>query len=82
MTCPLAKKNAFLAAINNPVNFPRSKTVKDHELGMKNKYRNTRQIVSKFLKYCIVASTNPSCTEIHAGFFILLKKGIFDPYVL
>ena len=24
-------------AINNPVNFPRSKTVKDHELGMKNK---------------------------------------------
>ena len=33
--CPLAKKNAFLAAINNPVNFPRSKTVKDHELGMK-----------------------------------------------
>ena len=27
------QKNAFLATINNPVNFPRSKTVKDHELG-------------------------------------------------
>ena len=32
--------------------------------------------------YCKVASSNTSHLEAHAGFFRLLKKGIFDPYVL
>ena len=34
------------------------------------------------IKYCKVASSNTSCLEAHAGFFRLLKKGIFNPYVL
>ena len=34
------------------------------------------------LEYCKVASSNTSCLEEHAGFFRLLMKGIFDPYVL
>ena len=29
----------------------------------------------------IVASSNTSCLDAHAGFFRLLMKGIFDPYV-
>ena len=33
-------------------------------------------------KYRKVASSNTSCLEAHAGFFRLLMKGIFDPYVL
>ena len=32
--------------------------------------------------YCKVASFNTSRLEAHAGFFRLLMKGIFDPYVL
>ena len=32
--------------------------------------------------YRRVASSNSSCLEAHAGFFRLLMKGIFDPYVL
>ena len=32
--------------------------------------------------YRKVASSNTSCLEAHAGFFRLLMKGIFDPYVL
>ena len=32
--------------------------------------------------YRNVASSNTSCLEAHAGFFRLLMKGIFDPYVL
>ena len=32
--------------------------------------------------YRIITSSNTSCLEAHAGFFILLMKGIFDPYVL
>ena len=32
--------------------------------------------------YRKVASSNTSCLEGHAGFFKLLMKGIFDPYVL
>ena len=30
----------------------------------------------------IVGSSNTSCLEAYAGFFKLLMKGIFDPYVL
>ena len=33
-------------------------------------------------QYRKVASPNTSRLEAHAGFFILLMKGIFDPYVL
>ena len=33
-------------------------------------------------KYRKVASSNTSRLEAHAGFFRLLMKGIFDPYVL
>ena len=33
-------------------------------------------------EYCKVASSNTSHLEAHAGFFRLLMKGIFDPYVL
>ena len=33
-------------------------------------------------KYRNVASSNTSLLEAHAGFFRLLMKGIFDPYVL
>ena len=33
-------------------------------------------------KYRKVASSNMSRLEAHAGFFRLLMKGIFDPYVL
>ena len=32
--------------------------------------------------YRKVASSCPSCLEAHAGFFRLLMKGIFGPYVL
>ena len=32
--------------------------------------------------YRKVASSNTSCLEAHVGFFRLLMKGIFDPYVL
>ena len=35
-----------------------------------------------YLSYRKVASSNTSCLEAHAGFFRLLVKGIFDPYVL
>ena len=38
-----------------------------------------RSILSR---YCKVASSNTSRYEAHAGFFRLLMKGIFDPYVL
>ena len=34
-----------------------------------------------FFVYRKVASSNMSCLEAHAGFFRLLMKGIFDPYV-
>ena len=34
------------------------------------------------IEYRIVESSNSSCLEAHAGFFRLLMKGIFDPYVL
>ena len=34
------------------------------------------------LAYRKVESSNTSCLEAHAGFFKLLMKGIFDPYVL
>ena len=34
------------------------------------------------LEYRKVASSNTSHLEGHAGFFRLLMKGIFDPYVL
>ena len=37
--------------------------------------------VKKF-HYRKVRSSNTSCLEAHAGFFRLLMKGIFDPYVL
>ena len=37
---------------------------------------------SSFFIYCKVTSSNTSCLEAHAGFFRLLMKGIFDPYVL
>ena len=32
--------------------------------------------------YCKVVSSNSSRLEAHEGFFRLLMKGIFDPYVL
>ena len=31
--------------------------------------------------YCKVASSNKSCLEAHAGFYRLLMKGIFNPYI-
>ena len=34
------------------------------------------------LKYCKMASSNTSRLEAHVGFFRLLMKGIFGPYVL
>ena len=33
------------------------------------------------VNYHKVASSNMSCLEAHAGFFRLLMKGIFDPFV-
>ena len=33
-------------------------------------------------EYRKVTSSNTSCLEAYAGFFRLLMKGIFDPYVL
>ena len=42
-------------------------------------------IVQKYENNCAyrkVASSNTSCLEALAGFFRLLMKGIFDPYVL
>ena len=40
------------------------------------------KIVKLFLEYHKVLSSNTSCLEAHAGFFRLLMKGIFNPYVL
>ena len=34
------------------------------------------------IKYPKVTSSNTSRLEAHAGFFRLLMKGIFDPYLL
>ena len=39
-------------------------------------------LVAIFFNYRKVASSNTSRLEAHAGFFRLLMKGIFDPYVL
>ena len=36
----------------------------------------------KFFKYHKIASSNTSRLEAHVGFFRLLMKGIFGPYVL
>ena len=36
----------------------------------------------KIFRYCKVASSNTSRLEAHAGFFRLLMKGIFDPYIM
>ena len=36
----------------------------------------------KKIAYCKVASSNTSCLMAHAGFFRLLIKGIFYPYLL
>ena len=41
-----------------------------------------RQVLVVCYTHCKVASSNTSCLEAHAGFFRLLMKGIFDPYVL
>ena len=38
-------------------------------------------MVDKLIIYRKVASSNTSRLEAHAGFFGLLMKGIFDPYV-
>ena len=45
---------------------------------------NLKQKKPNLLKeaYRKVASSNTSHLEAHAGFFRLLMKGIFDPYVL
>ena len=40
------------------------------------------KIYSDIPNYRKVASSNKSRLEAHAGFFTLLMKGIFDPYVL
>ena len=37
---------------------------------------------SHLTRYRKVASSNTSCLEAHAGFFRLIMKGIFNPYVL
>ena len=37
---------------------------------------------AKIVKYRKVASSNMSRLEAHVGFFRLLMKGIFEPYVL
>ena len=38
--------------------------------------------LSHMITYCKVVNYNMSCLKAHAGFFILLRKEIFDPYVL
>ena len=38
--------------------------------------------MESLVHYRKVASSNTSCLEAHAGFFRLLMKGIFGPYVL
>ena len=43
------------------------------------KYQNYQQKLGTYRK---VASSNKSRLEANAGFFRLLMKGIFDPYVL
>ena len=35
-----------------------------------------------YVEYCKVTTSNTSHLEAHAGFFRLLMKGFFDPYVL
>ena len=43
---------------------------------------NILQVVEfHVLTYCKVLNSNTSRLEAHAGFFRLLMKGIFDPYV-
>ena len=53
---------------------PESRVLCFHEKDMKPK-------VKERLVYCKVASSNTSGLEAHAGFFRLLLRGIFDPYV-
>ena len=38
--------------------------------------------IEKVLEYCKIASSNTSRLEAHVGFFRLLMKEIFGPYVL
>ena len=46
------------------------------------KFKDARKIAHTVAAYCKVTSSNTSRIEAHAGFFRLLLKGIFDPYVL
>ena len=43
---------------------------------------NNQPIRESTSTYRKIASSNTSCLEAHAGFFRLLRKGIFVPYVL
>ena len=40
-----------------------------------------KKLINSYI-YCRVASSNTIRLEAHAGFFRLLMKGIYDPYVL
>ena len=44
--------------------------------------RNTLGVQGIILIYRKITSSNTSHLEAHSGFFRLLMKGIFDPYVL
>ena len=63
--------------------------LKTTSLGMRTFFPNPKRfaIIETFspelwsIKYCKVGSSNISCLEAHAGFFRLLMKEIFDPYV-
>ena len=56
---------------------------KEH-LALRNNFRLTKKFLNTKFDgtYRKVASSNTSRLEAHAGFFRLLMKGIFDPYVL
>ena len=43
---------------------------------------NVKFVTKNIFLYRKIASSNTSCSEAHAGFFRLLMKGIFYPYVL
>ena len=53
-----------------------------YEFHTESKYYKMVPKCSKSYIYCKVASSNTSRLEAHAGFFRLLMKVIFDPYVL
>ena len=75
------KELIFIVKVPTKHSFELIKNIKQLDLISNLEFLTTFQWTSNE-KYRKVVSFNTSHLEAHAGFFILLMKGIFDPYVL